>query len=57
MAYRITCIIYLHVVHEQRVVSSGRHDSNFDSVLRVPVQELIINKHLKVHLDIQLLIK
>ena len=39
--------IDLHVVHEQGMVSSGRYNTDFDPVIRVPVQELIIHKHLE----------
>ena len=39
--------IDLHVVHEQGMVSSCRYNTNFDPVIRVPVQKLIIHKHLK----------
>lgn len=35
-----------HVVHEQGMVSPSRHNPNLDPVLRVPVQELVVHKHL-----------
>lgn len=41
-------MFHLHVVHEQRMVCSGRNNSDFDSVLWIPVQELIINKDLQI---------
>lgn len=41
-------MLYLHVVHEQGMVCSGRDDPDFDFVLWVPVQELIIHKDLKI---------
>lgn len=43
----VTRIFYLHVVHEQRMVSSGRYNPNFDSILRIPIQKLIIDKDLQ----------
>ena len=39
--------LHLHVVHEERVVRPGRDDTDFDPVLRVPVQELVVHKHLQ----------
>lgn len=42
----VLLMIFLHVVHEQGMVSSGRNYSDFDSVFGVPVQELIIHKYL-----------
>jgi len=39
---------HLHVVHEQWMVSSGRDNPDFDSVLRVPVQELVIDEDLYI---------
>ena len=39
---------HLHVVHKQWMVSSCRDDANFDPVLWVPIQELIIHKHLQI---------
>lgn len=38
---------YVHVVHEQGMVSSGRNNSDFDSVFWVPIEKLIIHKDLK----------
>jgi hypothetical protein len=40
---------YSHVVHEERMVCSSRYDANFDAILWIPVQELIIDKHLVTH--------
>jgi hypothetical protein len=28
------------------MISTGRYDPNFDAILHIPVQELIIDKHL-----------
>lgn len=36
----------LHVVHEQGVVSSCRHNPNFDTVVWIPIQKLIVHKNL-----------
>lgn len=41
-------MFYLHVVHEQGMVGSGRDNPDFDSILWIPVQELIIDKDLKI---------
>jgi hypothetical protein len=40
---------YSHVVHEERMVCSSWYDANFDAILWIPVQELIIDKHLVTH--------
>lgn len=37
---------YLHVVHEQGMISSSWDDTDFDSVFGVPIQKLIIHKYL-----------
>lgn len=39
----------LHVVHEKGVVSTSGYDADFDAVLGVPVQELIVHEHLHEH--------
>jgi len=39
---------HLHVVHEQWMVSSGRYNPDFDSVLCVPIQELVIDEDLHI---------
>lgn len=41
-------MFYLHVVHEQGMVGSGRDNPDVDSILWIPVQELIIDKDLQI---------
>jgi hypothetical protein len=41
--------LYLHVVHEEWMVRTSWYDPNFDLILRIPVQELIIDKDLMTH--------
>lgn len=35
-----------HVVHEERMVGPCRDDSDFDAIAWIPVEELIVHKHL-----------
>ena len=42
----ISSIFHLHVVHEQGMIGSCRDNLNFDSMLGIPVEELVIHKYL-----------
>ena len=48
---RTKCSVFwngnLHIVHEQWVVGSGRNNPNFDAVVRIPIEKLIIHINLK----------
>jgi len=44
----VLLLIHLHVMHKQGMVSSGWDNPDFDSVLWVPVQELVIHEDLKI---------
>lgn len=46
IAVRLLSTEYLHVVHKKRMVSSSRYNPDFDLVLWIPVEELIIHKYL-----------
>uniref|UniRef100_A0A7C8ZKK5 Uncharacterized protein n=1 Tax=Opuntia streptacantha TaxID=393608 RepID=A0A7C8ZKK5_OPUST len=40
------CRSNTHVVHKQRMVSSSRYNPDFNSVLWIPIQELVVHKYL-----------
>lgn len=37
----------LHVMHKKRMISTGRYNPDFDAVLLIPIQKLVIDKNLK----------